>query len=164
MYGLDGREKGQSPGLVTKNSQKIQPCALEQFDESGCSPDNVWETQGLKTKAKSNRNLDRKARESLSKRRIEASVVSKGIAKSNTAKAGKAAQSLEKPKKNSSHREKAIKPPKIRKEEFSFLVTPEFRKRFKKAAKEAGHKKADFLQILLARWQERNPAPAEAKA
>ena len=118
----------------------------------------------MKTKAKSNRNLDRKARESLSKRKIEASVVSKGVAKSNAAKAAKAAQSLEKPKKNSSQHEKAIKPPRIRKEEFSFLVTPEFRKRFKKAAKEAGHKKADFLQILLAHWQERNPAPAEVKA
>lgn len=160
MYGLDGRERGQSPGLVTKNSQKFQPCALEQFDESGCSPDNVWETQGLKIKANSNRNVDRKARESSSKHKIETPVVGKGIAKSNTAKAAKAPQSLEKPKKNSSQREKAIKPLKIRKEEFSFLVTPEFRKKFKKVAKEAGHKKADFLQILLAHWQERNPAPA----
>jgi hypothetical protein len=43
-------------------------------------------------------------------------------------------------------------------------VTPEFRKKFKKAAKEAGKKKVDFLQILLTSWQDQDPAQAKAKA
>jgi len=76
----------------------------------------------------------------------------------------KATRIPEKPTTASPTRGKSLKPPKIRKEEFIFSVTPEFRKRFKKAAKDAGHKKAEFLQILLASWQDRSPSKAEAKA
>ncbi len=47
------------------------------------------------------------------------------------------------------------KPKSIRKEEISFSVPQAFRKKFKQAAKEAGHKKSDFLQILLLHWEER---------
>lgn len=54
---------------------------------------------------------------------------------------------------------KMLKPKKIRKEEFSFSVTEAFRKKFKQAAKEAGHKKSDFLQILLLHWEERQQKP-----
>jgi hypothetical protein len=54
---------------------------------------------------------------------------------------------------------KALKPKKIRKEEISFSVTQAFRKKFKQAAKEAGHKKSDFLQILLLHWEERQQKP-----
>ena len=51
------------------------------------------------------------------------------------------------------------KPKKIRKEEISFSVTQAFRKKFKQAAKEAGHKRSDFLQILLLHWEERQQTP-----
>ena len=54
---------------------------------------------------------------------------------------------------------KMLKPKKIRKEEFSFSVTEAFRKKFKQAAKEAGHKKSEFLQILLLHWEERQKKP-----
>ena len=54
---------------------------------------------------------------------------------------------------------KMLKSKKIRKEEFSFSVTEAFRKKFKQAAKEAGHKKSDFLQILLLHWEERQQKP-----
>ncbi len=54
---------------------------------------------------------------------------------------------------------KALKPKKARKEEFSFSVTQAFRKKFKQAAKEAGHKKSDFLQMLLLQWEERQKKP-----
>ena len=54
---------------------------------------------------------------------------------------------------------KMLKPKKIRKEEFSFSVTEAFRKKFKQAAKEAGHKKSEFLQILLLHWEERQQKP-----
>lgn len=54
---------------------------------------------------------------------------------------------------------KMLKPKKIRKEEFSFSVTQAFRKQFKQAAKEAGHKKSEFLQILLLHWEERQQKP-----
>jgi hypothetical protein len=52
-----------------------------------------------------------------------------------------------------------LKPKKIREEDFSFSVTEAFRKNFKQAAKEAGHKKSDFLQILLLHWEERQQKP-----
>ncbi|MFM7778023.1 MAG: hypothetical protein ACKPB8_04555 [Alphaproteobacteria bacterium] len=51
------------------------------------------------------------------------------------------------------------KPKKIRKEDISFSVPQAFRKKFKQAAKEAGHKKSDFLQILLLHWEERQRKP-----
>ncbi len=54
---------------------------------------------------------------------------------------------------------KMLKPKKIRKEEFSFSVTEAFRKKFKQAAKEAGHKKSEFLQILLLHWEEGQKKP-----
>lgn len=54
---------------------------------------------------------------------------------------------------------KMLKPKKIRKEEFSFSVTEAFRRKFKQAAKEAGHKKSEFLQILLLHWEERQKKP-----
>ena len=54
---------------------------------------------------------------------------------------------------------KMLKPKKIRKEEFSFSVTEAFRKKFKQAAKEAGHKKSEFLQILLLHWEEGQKNP-----
>jgi hypothetical protein len=54
---------------------------------------------------------------------------------------------------------KKLKPKKIRKEEFSFSVTEAFRKKFKQVAKEAGHKKSEFLQILLLHWEERQQKP-----
>jgi hypothetical protein len=54
---------------------------------------------------------------------------------------------------------KALKPKKTRKEEISFSVTQAFRKKFKQAAKEAGHKRSDFLQILLLHWEERQQTP-----
>ena len=50
---------------------------------------------------------------------------------------------------------KPLKPKKIRKEDISFSVTQAFRKKFKQAAKEAGYKKSDFLQILFLHWEER---------
>ncbi|MFM7303475.1 MAG: hypothetical protein ACKO4X_09145 [Alphaproteobacteria bacterium] len=54
---------------------------------------------------------------------------------------------------------KRLKPKKIRKEEISFSVPQTFRKKFKQAAKEAGHKKSEFLQILLLHWEERQRKP-----
>jgi lipoate-protein ligase A len=54
---------------------------------------------------------------------------------------------------------KTLKPEKIKKEEFSFSVTETFRKKFKQAAKKAGVKKSDFLQILLAHWEDRQQKP-----
>ncbi|MCA3356800.1 MAG: hypothetical protein ING02_02295 [Roseomonas sp.] len=54
---------------------------------------------------------------------------------------------------------KMLEPKKIRKEEFSFSVTEAFRKKFKQAAKEAGHKKSEFLQILLLHWEEGQKKP-----
>jgi len=56
------------------------------------------------------------------------------------------------------------KPKKIRKEEISFSVTQAFRKKFKQAAKEAGHKKSDFLQILLLHWEERQKKPPSGES
>ena len=97
--------------------------------------------------------------------KIVTAVDSKSVAKKIHQTATKATRIPEKPTTTSPAREKSLKPPKkIRKEDFNFSVTPEFRKRFKKAAKDAGHKKAEFLQILLASWQDRGPRKAEAKA
>ena len=62
-------------------------------------------------------------------------------------------------KQISTSSKKPPKPKKLRKEELSFSVTQAFRKQFKQAAKEAGHKKSNFLQILLLHWEERQPKP-----
>ena len=62
-------------------------------------------------------------------------------------------------KRFSTSSKKMLKPKKICKEEFSFSVTQAFRKQFKQAAKEAGHKKSEFLQILLLHWEERQKKP-----
>lgn len=51
------------------------------------------------------------------------------------------------------------KPKSIRREEISFSVPQAFRKKFKQAAKEAGHKKSEFLQILLLHWEEGHKKP-----
>ncbi len=56
------------------------------------------------------------------------------------------------------------KPKKIRKEDISFSVPQAFRKKFKQAAKEAGHKKSDFLQILLLHWEERQKKPPSGES
>ncbi|MCA3391543.1 MAG: hypothetical protein INF47_04905 [Roseomonas sp.] len=62
-------------------------------------------------------------------------------------------------KRISTSSKKMLKPKKISKEEFSFSVTQAFRKQFKQAAKEAGHKKSEFLQILLLHWEEGQKKP-----
>jgi hypothetical protein len=56
------------------------------------------------------------------------------------------------------------KPKRIRKEEISFSVPQAFRKKFKQASKEAGHKKSDFLQILLLHWEERQKKPPSGES
>ena len=93
-----------------------------------------------------------------------AAAFSKNVAKKNNQKTTKATRIDEETKKPSPSRPKSPTPPKMRKEDLSFSVTPEFRKRFKKAAKQAGQKKAEFLQILLTSWQDQAPAQAKAKA
>jgi hypothetical protein len=62
-------------------------------------------------------------------------------------------------KSSSMSRMKAPKPKKIRKEELNFSVTQAFRRKFKQAAREAGHKKSVFLEILLMHWEECEQIP-----
>ena len=62
-------------------------------------------------------------------------------------------------KSPSMSRMKAPKPKKIRKEELTFSVTEAFRRKFKQAAREAGHKKSVFLEILLLHLEECEQLP-----
>lgn len=131
----------------------------------GAVATDVWEIRSVKTSSKSVKKSDNRTKGASTKPKIVTAVDSKSVAKKKIHQtATKATRIPEKPTTASPTRGKSLKPPKIRKEEFIFSVTPEFRKRFKKAAKDAGHKKAEFLQILLASWQDRGPSKAEAKA
>lgn len=57
--------------------------------------------------------------------------------------------------------EEKSKKTKIRKAEIVFSVSPDFRKKYKRVAKEAGYKKSQFLSILLAHWLEKSPISPE---
>jgi hypothetical protein len=116
----------------------------------GAVATDLWEIRSVKASSKSVTKSVNRTKGASTKPKIVTAVDSKSVAKKIHQTATKATRIPEKPK--------------IRKEEFIFSVTPEFRKRFKKAAKDAGHKKAEFLQILLASWQDRSPSKAEAKA
>ncbi|MCA3415077.1 MAG: hypothetical protein INF84_10795 [Roseomonas sp.] len=134
------------------------------FMTGGAVATDLWEIRSVKASSKSvTKSVDRTKGASI-KPKIVAAVDSKSVAKKIHQTATKATRIPEKPTTTPPTRGKSLKPPKIRKEDFNFSVTPEFRKKFKKAAKDAGHKKAEFLQILLASWQDRGPSKAEAKA
>ena len=118
----------------------------------------------MKSKSKAVKKSDNGPKTALAKPKKVTAVGGKGLAKKNNQNATKATRIPEKPTTASPTRGKSLKSPKLRKEDFNFSVTPEFRKKFKKAAKDAGHKKGEFLQILLASWQDRVPSKAETKA
>ena len=118
----------------------------------------------MKSNSKASKGSDNKSKMAVARPKKVSAVGGTGLAKKNNQITAKATRGPEKPTTASPKRRKSLRSPKIRKEDFSFSVTPEFRKKFKKAAKDAGHKKAEFLQILLASWQDRGPGKAEAKA
>ena len=118
----------------------------------------------MKSDSKAAQKSDNGPKTALAKQKNVTAGVGKGLAKKSDQRAAKEPRSPEKPKTAALTRGKSLRPPKIRKEDFSFSVTPEFRKKFKEAAKDAGHKKAEFLQILLASWQDRGLSQASAKA
>lgn len=137
---------------------------LINFIAGGAVATDVWEIRSVKASSKSVKKSDNRTKGVSTKPKIVTAVDSKSVAKKIHQAATKATRIPEKPTTTSPTRGKSLKPPKIRKEDFNFSVTPEFRKKFKEAAKDAGHKKAEFLQILLASWQDRGPSKAEAKA
>jgi hypothetical protein len=118
----------------------------------------------VKSNSKVVKKSDNGLKTALAKPKKVTVVGGKGLPEKNNQNAAKEFRSPEKPKTAALTRGKSLRPPRIRKEDFRFSVTPEFRKKFKKAAKDAGHKKAEFLQILLASWQDRGPSQAAVKA
>ncbi len=118
----------------------------------------------MKSNSKAVKKSDDGPKTALAKPKKVTVVGGKSLTKKNNQNAAKEFRSPEKPKIAALTRGKSLRPPKIRKEDFSFSVTPEFRKKSKEAAKDAGHKKAKFLQILLASWQDRGLSQASAKA
>ncbi len=137
---------------------------LIDFMAGGAVASDVWEICSVKASSKSVKKSDNRIKGASIKPKIVTSVDSKNVAKKIHQTATKATRIPKKATTASPTRGKPLKPPKIRKEDFIFSVTPEFRKKFKNAAKDAGHKKAEFLQILLASWQERGPSKAEKQA
>jgi hypothetical protein len=137
---------------------------LIDFKAEGAVIAEVWGIRSVKSNPEPVKGSDNKSKMVVARPKKVSAVGGKGLAKKNNQIAAKATRSPEKPTTASPKRGKSLRSPKIRKEDFSFSVTPEFRKKFKKAAKDAGHKKAEFLQILLASWQDRGPSKAEVKA
>ena len=130
----------------------------------GAVATDLWEIRSVKASSKSVTKSVNRTKGASTKPTIVTAVDSKSVAKKIHQTATKATRIPEKPTTAFPKRSKSPTPPKIRKEDSSFSVTPEFRKKFKKAAKEAGQKKVDFLQILLTSWQDQGPAQAKAKA
>ena len=124
----------------------------------------VWEIRSVKSNSKASKGSDNKSKMASARPKKVTAAGGKSLTKKKHQSETNTAPIPEKPTTASPNRSKSPTPPKIRKEDLSFSVTPEFRKKFKKAAKEAGKKKVDFLQILLTSWQDQDPAQAKAKA
>jgi hypothetical protein len=161
---LDGREGGLPPGHVIKISQKLQRYTIDQISGRRCCCAGLWEIVSVKSSSKALKQSVNKPKSASAKTKKVTAAGDKSLVKKNNQNTTKPTRIPKKPKTASPTPRSSLKPRKLHKEDFSFSVTPEFRKRFKKAAKEAGHKKAEFLQILLASWQDRNSTQAETKA
>jgi hypothetical protein len=134
--------------VVIKISQNIQRNAIDPVPSSHSSPPTMRRPPlkkpvPSKTSSKTTRKPTR-----------QGSVTAK-----TTVKAAVPVAEAPASKRISTSSKKMLKPKKICKEEFSFSVTQAFRKQFKQAAKEAGHKKSEFLQILLLHWEEGQKKP-----
>jgi hypothetical protein len=137
---------------------------LINFLARGAVDFDVWEIPSVKSNSKASKGNENKSKMAAARPKEVTAVGGKSLTKKKHQTATKATRIPKKTTTASPTRGKPLKPPKIRKEDFIFSVTPEFRKKFKKAAKDAGHKKGEFMQILLASWQERGPSKAEKQA
>ena len=111
---------------------------LIDFMAGGAVVSDVWEVCSVKASSKSVKKSDNRIKGAPTKPKIVTSVDSKNVAKKIHQTATKATRIPKKTTTASPTRGKA--------------------------AKDAGHKKAEFLQILLASWQERGPSKAEKQA